>query len=240
MDVERNVWIVAHNFTTPDGKTIRREVGQSCGQLFQSFKSAYKARKKEFHNWHLRMQPQASMDDIICHWHTMLIAEESAEAGAACHQVDMFQSEISTQTQRSKFVSNVATTTVPPRQTAKMQGTDLLQARLGKLDIAVTNQAQRRRKRQKALESGSAPLLECTAMGIMEIADSVQVAIEKDADENNGVMKAFRMGGFGAFTLDSTDAVIKAQGGHWDEAPLHNNRIDAETWGLRPQIWLIN
>ncbi len=173
------------------------------------------------------------MDDIICHWHAMLSSEECADAGGGLHLCDMFIGEIPSQTEKSKYLLNIMTSTVPPRQTTKMQSTDIRQAKVGKDQIVVTHQRQRRIKRKKALDNVQAPMLETTALDLMDIADDVQTAIGADAEENDGVLKAFRMGGYGAYGMDKDGRIVHAVGGIWDNVPLQNNRIDKETWSLR-------
>ena len=79
-----------------------------------------------------RSQKEVSMDDIICHWHAMLSSEECADAGGCMHLCDMFIGEISSQIEQAKYLHNIMTCTVPPRQTAKMQSTDIRQAKVGK------------------------------------------------------------------------------------------------------------
>ena len=106
IDVEANEWNKDVEFFDVN-KHVKRMKGQSCGNSFNSWKKFVKDQGQEaLDGFYLWMQPNASQDTLLGHWHSDLVAKESPD-GALC-QVDCFIGEFAESVERCKFVLNQA------------------------------------------------------------------------------------------------------------------------------------
>ncbi len=182
------------------------------------------------------MQPNASQDAILGHWHSELIAEECRECGeeAAIHTVDCFMGELCESVEQHKHVVGQVTHVVDVKQTGKQQVTDLRFGRLAKVSLEPVLARQRCKKRRKAEHMDSAAVLLSNTSDMAEAMRTVHRACEDDNEQNNSIVKTWRAAGFGAWASDGTGGLVKAEGGLWDsELPMVNNRIEREVWNQR-------
>ncbi len=87
------------------------------------------------------MQPSATCDEIVCAWHSMLLKEKREWA---LHNVDLFTGELTETLERLNYAQSQPKSTIGPRQTGKIQVTDVRESRVGKVGLAAAQAKQRR------------------------------------------------------------------------------------------------
>ena len=98
-----------------------------------------------------------------------------------------------------KWLNNSTQHTIAPRQTAKLQVTDIRYAKIGKDGTVAMKATRRKLLREKAKHAGVAAMLCSRHIDLMHIVSSMQVACVRDSVANKGVLKAVRMGGWIAY-----------------------------------------
>ena len=158
------------------GRDILRNNCASAGSLFKSWKELIKKEGQEavsgFGVW---MQPNASQDAILGHWHSELIAEVCRECGeeAAIHTVDCFMGELCESVEQHKYEVGQVTHVVGMKQMGKQQVTDLRFGRLAKVSLEPVLARQRFKKRRKAEHMDSAAVLLSNTSDMAEAMQTV-------------------------------------------------------------------
>ena len=110
------------------------------------------------------------------------------------------------------------------RQTAKLQVTDIREAKIGK-EAAVAIMASRRRlHRIAAKKKGVVPTMCSRHLDLMHIAFAMQRACIKDNEKEQGVLKAFRMGAWLAYK-PTPSGLQAAVGEAYRKFPLGSSRL---------------
>ena len=175
------------------------------------------------------MQPSATCVEIVCAWYALLLKEEREWA---LHNVDLFTGEVTEILERLTYEQSQPKSTIGPRRTSKILVTDVRESRVGKVGLAAAQAKQRRAKRLAAKHDCTASTMEATVDDLVESMYAIHSATVKDAIQNKGVPKAYRMGGWCAFQM-TQDGWDVATGPEWKGCPMENNRVDKTTWARR-------
>ena len=119
--------------------------------------------------------PQAYQDEIMSDWQLSRFKEECANE-PFFHIVDMFASELTEHMENKAFLANCIKMVIGPKQTAKLQVTDTLLARMAKRVWRQRQSVQRRRGRERARQDGVSATLQAGCFELMESALAIQAA----------------------------------------------------------------
>jgi hypothetical protein len=194
----------------------------------------YMNPNEEMEHWRpgrvrLWTQEKATQDTIISCFLSDLNAE-SYEFSVVT--VDCVGSEHSDTTKLRKYMNNQASHVIGPRQTAKTQVTDIRFARLGKLAGEEAKNKRRKLMRLRAHAENTHSTLVSKHLDLIYICHAMQTACINDNRENQGVLKAFRMGGWLAYKPTS-GGLLPAVGRGYDKFNLGSSRLSNELMGKR-------
>ncbi|CAK0899969.1 unnamed protein product [Prorocentrum cordatum] len=197
-----------HSFSL-DGVMVKRVKGEAVGPLGSEWRAA-------------RRHNKATEDTIIASFLTDLSVEEGYQY--SLKTVDCVASEHSEIMDLHNYMHNQVVHTIGMRQTAKTQVTDVREAVIGKAGGEKVKHQRRRLKRLAGNMSGQASDLTSDKVDLMHIAQGMQVECRRDNAENQGVLKAFRMGGWLAHK--PTDrGLVPLVGPAWRQFPLGSSRL---------------
>ena len=99
------------------------------------------------------------------------------------------------------YAHDICKNVVPPKQTARLQITDVRYARLGKDVLAAAKAKHRKAQRKKAKSEGTSAKLEAGPYEVLDSMIQIHKACKADGEKNNGVVKAARMTGYLAYEV---------------------------------------
>ncbi len=207
-----------------NGTEVVRVKGDKVGNNLMKSHRDLRREEPELYQKGVRVwgQPQAYEDEIIVFWLSELDAETSVQS--VC-QVDMFAGELTEGVQAINFCRQQAKHILGPKQTAKLQVTDVKFAKLGKDAAQKVKIKLRRLNRKAAQQIGTAAVQKANAYTSLKTVTAMHEATVKANSENDAVLKAFREGGFLAYECGPT-GLVPASGAKWDNYPLCSSRID--------------
>ena len=189
-------------------------------RLLKSFRQVRKQQPELFTNISVVGQEKAYMNEIVCDRHSTLIEEE---VGPCVHQVDMFSGELTEHMENMNFLRGQVKTVIGPKQTSKLQVTDICFSVLGKHASNECKLGQRRAQRKKARQEGVAAKLEAGAFEVMEQVNAMHNACVKAAEEGK-VEASFRKAGWLALE-PGREGLRKAEGPRWSGLPLGGSNL---------------
>ena len=226
---EPAVWLRAHTVMLGD-RTLERKAGQPVGKLLSAWREARGRQPRLFSGDVLFWgQGEATMDESISHF---LVDLRSNEAKHLLLEVDCVGCEQTLHVTGYKFLHNQVQHNIGVKQTARMQITDIRYAKIGKDAQRPEAAAIRRGQRLRASREGVAPTHESKATDCARLANAMHSACVKDNAENNGVLRAARMGAQLA-VVPTADGLRKADGPEWDDFPLGSSRLGSAVLGRR-------
>ena len=230
------VWTRSHSFIY-NGETVVRKKGEKVGNNLMKSHRDLRREEPGLYRKGVRVwgQPQAYEDEIIVFWLSELDSESSVQS--VC-QVDMFAGEMTENVQAINFARQQAKHIIGPKQTAKLQVTDVKFAKLGKDAAQKVKIRLRRLNRKAAQHIGEAAAQKANAYTSLTTLIAMHEATVKANSENDAVLKAFREGGFLAYECGPF-GLVPASGAKWDNYPLCSSRIDKESSDKR-MSWMTN
>jgi hypothetical protein len=165
-------------------------------------------------------QEKAYMDEVICDFHSRLT---EAVVGPCIHQVDMFSGELTEHMEAVNYLRSQVKTVIGPKQTSKLQVTDITFAVMGKIASQACKSRQRRDQRRKAHQEGVSAKLDAGAFEVMEQTNAMHNACVKAADEGK-VELSFRKAAWLAYE-PGLKGLRKAEGARWSGLPLGGSNL---------------
>ena len=141
-------------------------------------------------------------------------------------QVDMVGCEHTQTCLQVKFCNSQSQHTIGTKQTEKVQLTDVRFAKIIKDVQRQEGPALRRAQRSLAQRAGTAPQLVSKQAQMLYLCNLMHRGLEKDAAENNGVVKAARSAGMLHY-LPTSHGLRRADGPEWADFTSGSSRIPA-------------
>ncbi len=163
------------------------------------------------------LQKKATKDGIIAAWLSDLIVEEGDKFSMI--STDANASEHSPELRLKKWLNNSVQHTIGMRKTAKTQVTEVRFAKLAKDGANLMMATRRRLHRLFPMNSQHVDL--------MYIVTAMQYACKKNNTNENGVLKAFRIGGWFAYK-PTPNGLVRAIGGQLSKYPLGSSRLSSK------------
>ena len=145
-------------------------------------------------------------------------------------QVDLVSCEHTPHNLDSKWHANQPQTTIGNKQTARLQVTDIRFAKCGKVKQDQMKSKLRRGLREASFRSAKAAQMMAKAELKLEMVCQMHAACVEDNQSSQGVVKAFRMGGWLAYRPTPT-GFISLDGPVWNQFPLGSSRIPSQLTG---------
>ena len=159
---EPAVWTRTHTVWLR-GKAKLREAGTKVGGLLRSWRE-HRRRKPESYKRGVRVwgQPESTMDENICALLTQTDQEDAVthEASQSILQVDLFGGEHTAYSRDLKWLAYQPQASIGPKQTAKVQVTDIRFARCGKIKQAELKPTLRKAVRAASQRAGRAAMMQ--------------------------------------------------------------------------------
>ena len=220
-----NTWLVAQDFWE-EGKHVLRKVGDPVpATLMKSWRQQRSKNPELFERIYLMGQKKAYMDEIICSWHSLILEEEFPLG--VLHQVDMFSGELTETVEALNWSRQQVKTVIGPKQTSKLQVTDITFSKLAKDRCTVVKRKQRMAQRVLAQASGTAPKLEAGAFEILETVSEMHKACVESNERDESVAKSFRRAGWLAYE-PGVEKFQRAEGARWAGLPLGGSNLSDE------------
>ena len=231
---EPSVWLRECSYEL-DGVVVPRKAGDRVGSLGAEWRDARRREAALFYSsregpeeWWLPgkvrvwFQQKATEDSVIAGMLSDLIVEEGHRF--ALSTTDCVASEHSPQVQLKNWLNNQPKHTIGMRQTFRTQVTDLRYAKLGKDGAEACKHRRRRLHRLKAKQESATSSLVAKHLDMMHICLAMQQACVEDNEQKDGVVKAFRMGGWLAYRPTSK-GLKPAIGSQYSSCPLGSSRL---------------
>ena len=225
-----DTWLKDQNLTI-NGKSVVRKKGEKVPlSLMRPWRELRKKHPEMFEQG-VRVwgSPNAYQNEVTCSLHSELLEEEFPEG--CVHQVDMFAGELTEVVENLNFVRNQVKTVIPPKQTAKVQVTDILYSRIGKAAGNKAKQQLRRDQRRKAKEEGVAAKLEAGCFESLSIVNAMHQRCVESANIGQ-VEQTFRKAAYLAYEF-TDKGMRKAEGERWNNLPLGGSNLTQKYLDLR-------
>ena len=148
-------------------------------------------------------------------------------------QVDLVSCEHTPYSLDKKWQDNQPQTTIGNKQTARLQVTDIRFAKCGKVRQDQMKPKIRSGLREASFRNGKAAQMLAKGELKLDLVCQMHAACVEDNQSKNGVVKAFRMGGWLAYRPTRT-GFLPLDGPVWNQFPLGSSRIPNQLTG-----WLI-
>ena len=148
-------------------------------------------------------------------------------------QVDLVSCEHTPYSLDKKWQDNQPQTTIGNKQTARLQVTDIRYAKCGKVLQDQLKSTIRAGLREASFRTGKAAQMLARGELKLDLVCQMHAACVEDNQSKNGVVKAFRMGGWLAYRPTPT-GFLPLDGPVWNQFPLGSSRIPNQLTG-----WLI-
>ena len=190
-----HTWLVDHEIWE-EGHPVKRKKGQpinprlmlpfvqlrkECPELF--YKSGELEPLGESAGVLIWGHPNAYQDEILSDWNAREFRAEVGDYFPLVHICDMFAGELTSHMESLDWTLNMCKLVLGPKQTAKLQVTDTVCAKIGKNVVSEKKVEQRRRARKKAQLDGVSPTLTASAFEIMESTLAMHSAWQEAGEE---------------------------------------------------------
>jgi len=135
-----------------------------------------------------------------------------------------------------KYCNSQSQRTIGSKQTEKCQLVDVRFAKIAKDVQRQEAPALRRAQRDLAKRVGAAPLLVSKQAQMLFLCNLMHRGLERDAAENNGVLKAARSAGMLHY-LPTSQGLRRADGPEWADMTSGSSRLPAAAWATR-ESWV--
>ena len=226
---ETDTWLKSHT-VKEGGRTFVRVAGEPVNPaLMASWRQCRREHPYWFKDIIIVGQEKAYMNEVVCAFHAELNEEEVGPYSA--HMVDMFSGELTETMEKINFGRSQVKLVIGPKQTAKLQLTDIRYAKIGKDAATKKKHRIRQSMRRKAYKTGVAPKLEAGTNEIMELANCMHGACVAEAKQGS-VEKDIRRAGWVAYEAGPEKLRKIEQTGRWADLPLGGVNL--------PETWLAN
>ena len=225
---ETKTWLEDQEFHL-NGIHVVRKKGEKVGKVLMKAWVECRDKNPELFQQGVLVwgSPNAYQNEVACAAHSELLQKEMPHG--CMDLVDMFGGELTELMEAVNYLRNQVKNVIPPKQTAKLQPTDLHFSRIGKVAGTECKQALRLAQKRVASATGTAAKHESGPFECLTIVNAMHRRCQEDAQKGK-VEQIFRKSGYLAFDFNET-GMTPAPGAdteRWTGLPLGGSNLSSK------------